>query len=97
MTASINFKIYDLLNAQFQEPTRARAVTEAIEELMDQKVAEGTKNSEAFFHKDLELLSSRFDEKLTEKISEVKVDLIKWMVGIFITLALMIVGLYVKK
>ena len=32
-----------------------------------------------------------------KEISDSKVDTIKWMVGLFITLALMIIGLYLKK
>lgn len=35
--------------------------------------------------------------QLEVKIKDSKVDTIKWMVGIFLTLALMIVGLYIKK
>lgn len=32
-----------------------------------------------------------------EDVANAKVDMIKWLVGLFITLALMIVGLYLKK
>ena len=32
-----------------------------------------------------------------KEIAEAKVDMIKWLVGLFITLALMIIGLYVKQ
>ena len=30
-------------------------------------------------------------------LSEAKVDIIKWMVGVFLALALMVLGLYVRK
>ncbi len=35
--------------------------------------------------------------KLEVKIEQTKFDMIKWFVGLFIALALMIVGLYMKK
>lgn len=34
--------------------------------------------------------------KLETKISETKVDIIKWVVGVFFALAMMIIGLYLK-
>ena len=45
--------------------------------------------------------SSRFSTKedilkLETKLAETKVDIIKWVVGIFFALALMIIGLYLK-
>jgi hypothetical protein len=42
-------------------------------------------------------LASKEDLALTRKeIAEAKVDMIKWFVGLFIILALMIIGLYFK-
>ncbi len=35
--------------------------------------------------------------KLETKISETKVDIIKWVVGVFFALAMMIIGLYLKN
>lgn len=32
-----------------------------------------------------------------EDLSKAKEDLIKWFVGLFVTLALMIIGLYIRK
>ena len=34
---------------------------------------------------------------LRAEMRQAKVDMIKWLVGLFITLALMIIGLYFKK
>jgi hypothetical protein len=45
-------------------------------------------------------LDSKIDLKVSElrtEIKETKVDIIKWMIGIFMALALMIIGLYIKK
>lgn len=46
--------------------------------------------------------SSRFSTKedilkLETKLAETKVDIIKWVVGIFFALAMMIIGLYIKN
>jgi hypothetical protein len=49
---------------------------------------------------DIKKLDSKIDLKVSElrtKIKDSKVDTIKWMIGIFIALALMIMGLYIKK
>ena len=50
----------------------------------------------ALFEKDT--LASKEDiAKLESKISETKVDLIKWVFTFFAVLAIMIIGLYLKK
>lgn len=46
--------------------------------------------------------SSRFSTRedilnLETKLAETKVDIIKWVVGIFFALAMMILGLYIKN
>ena len=56
MTATQSLKVYELLNAQFGQPERARQLTEAIEAVVDEKVLEWNKTYEALFHKDLEVL-----------------------------------------
>ena len=92
MTATQSFKIYELLNAQFQQPEKAKELTEAIEAVIDEKVQAGTRQFESSFKKDLEILRSDIRTEMREQ----KVDLIKWFVSLFIALALMIIGLYVK-
>jgi hypothetical protein len=45
-------------------------------------------------------LDSKIDLKVSDlrcEIKESKVDTIKWMIGVFLALALMIMGLYIKK
>lgn len=45
-----------------------------------------------------ETLATHSDiSKLEAKIAETKVDIIKWMVSLVFALALMIIGLYIKK
>ena len=100
MTATQSLKIYDLLNAQFGQPERARQLTEAIEAVIDEKVSEGNKSYETLFHKDLEIMRAELKEqgsRLETKIAETSTGNLRWVFGFFIALALMIIGLYLKK
>jgi hypothetical protein len=40
---------------------------------------------------------SKLDLKFIDKINSVKVDLIKWMFAFWVTVVLMMIGLYFKK
>jgi hypothetical protein len=49
---------------------------------------------------EIKKLDAKIDLKVSDlrcEIKESKVDTIKWMIGIFLALALMIMGLYIKK
>ena len=55
-------------------------------------------------HKDLAILRAEITTRISEvegnlrtEMREQKVDMVKWFVGLFIALALMIIGLYVKR
>jgi hypothetical protein len=39
----------------------------------------------------------KLEMHLNSKIEQSKMDLVKWFVGLFFALALMIIGLYIKK
>lgn len=45
----------------------------------------------------LELKLSNEIKEVRMEIKDTKSDILKWFVGLFITLALMIIGLYLKK
>lgn len=92
MTTSQSLKIYKLLNEQFKQPEKARQLTEAIEAVIDEKVQKGTILFESAFRKDLEI----FRGDIRTEMRDHKVDMIKWLFGIFLALALMILGLYFK-
>ena len=100
MTATQSLRIYELLNAQFQQPERARQLTEAIEAVIDQKVEDSSKKYEVLNRKDLELIRVEVKEqgsRLETKIAESQTASLRWLIGLFITLALMIIGLYIKR
>ncbi len=87
MTAPISsIDMYNILRAKIGEQ-EAKALTDYVKSEVESRV---------------EIRSATLATKddiasLRKEISDSKVDMIKWMVGLFITLALMIIGLYVRK
>jgi len=83
-------KLYELLSSKLGKET-AENLTTFIEHKIKNEV-EG--NTQTLATKE-ELLKMK--SELEAKISETKVDLIKWMFAFWVTLVLMIVGIYFKK
>ena len=64
---------------------------EALVEFVDNKLKQSNENN-------LKVLATKEDiGNLRVEIKETKTEMLKWFVGLFITLAIMIIGLYVKK
>lgn len=82
MTQSTSIKMFQLFKAKFGEQ-EAEEIVSLIEATVNNKLEE---------KKDILLTK---DDKV-ELIKEIR-DSLKWMVGIFITLALMIIGLYFRQ
>ncbi len=80
--STLDLQIYELLKSRFGEKEAAMFI-----EYIEQKTEDKVKSN-------LSPISNTMATK--ENLSEVKFDLIKWMVTLFITLALMIIGLYFK-
>ncbi len=77
-----NIKLYDLFRNDLKlNETKAREFVEAIDSTIEQEVRQD-KN---------EIATKDFVKK---EITDAKNDMIKWFVGLFITLMLMILGLY---
>ncbi|MBY0243968.1 MAG: hypothetical protein K2Q03_00780 [Sphingobacteriaceae bacterium] len=77
-----NIKLYDLFRNDLKlDEAKAREFVEAIDSTISQEVRQD-KN---------EIATKDFVKK---EITEAKNDTIKWFVGLFITLALMVLGLY---
>lgn len=106
MTAAQSLKIYELLNMQFAKPEVAKQLTEAIEAVIDEKVADGNKTYEALLHKDLEILRLEMNsgteklhlevnansDKLRVEMKEQKLELIRWQFGFWVSLVLLILA-----
>lgn len=86
MTGSIQIKLFQVFKEKFGERD-ATQIVEILEETIDNK-----------FEEKKEILATKQDiADLSEKLHQGKVDTIKWVFGFFIALALMIIGLYLKK
>ena len=79
-----NIKLYDLFRNDLKlDETKAREFIEALENTITQEI----KQDKA------EIATKDF---LKKEITEAKNDMIKWFVGLFFALAMMIIGLYIK-
>lgn len=89
VTVSIT-QLYSLLSDQMGKE-KAETLTAYIENKIGEEVKSATSEiaSKDFVAKEI--------EKVRTEIERSKTDMIKWLVGLFITLALMIIGLYIKK
>lgn len=84
---TINLKLYDVLRKELNlNEEKSRAITQAIEEVVKEDLIANGSN-------DLKLEIS----KIELKIEQTKTELLKWVIGCFITLAIMIIGLYLKN
>ena len=82
---SANIKLYDLFRIDLKlDDAKAREFVETIDKTITQEVRQDK----------TEVATKDFVKK---EITEAKNDMIKWFVGLFFALALMIIGLYIKK
>ncbi|HAH55389.1 MAG TPA: hypothetical protein DCM02_08950 [Flavobacterium sp.] len=78
-------KLYDLFRNELKlDEDKAQQFVEAIDKTISEEIRQD-KN---------EIATKDFVKK---EITEAKNDMIKWFVGLFFALALMIIGLYLKK
>ena len=86
MMKPLELRIYEILKTRFSED-EAKAFIEYFESKTTEKIDD---KKDVFLTKD-----DKVD--ILEKINQSKTDTIKWMFSIFLALALMIIGLYLKK
>ena len=110
MTITVT-QLYQLLSKKLNQETAealtsyiATSVTENVKREVDIKAATFVNKEDIARYKsevkdDLYLIRKDMflmKEDLRKEIYQVKFDLIKWLVSLFVTLALMIIGLYLK-
>ena len=110
MTITVT-QLYQLLSKKLNQETDealtsyiATSVTENVKREVDTKAATFVNKEDIARYKsevkdDLYLIRKDMflmKEDLRKEIYQVKFDLIKWLVSLFVTLALMIIGLYLK-
>jgi hypothetical protein len=83
-------KLYDLLSSHLGKETAENLTT-----FIEEKIKDEVKNTSQTVATKEDLLKLKSD--LESKISDTKVDLIKWIFAFWMTLALMVIGLYLKK
>lgn len=81
-----------------KNPEDAKHVVEAIEHVVDDKVTSQTGVFTQLINKDIENLRQDMHRTFATKneIQQIKVDLIKWVFAFFVTIALLIIGVYLK-
>ena len=92
--STTEIKLYDIFRKDLKlsdEKTKifAEIVQETVmNEVKHQQIEYKSQNKE-------DLL--KLEMQLTSRIEQSKYDLVKWFVGLFFAIALMIIGLYIKK
>lgn len=99
--STVNINLYNILKADFKlSDAKAQEFVEAIREEVRNDIKYENTDFRSAVREDflkLELKLSNEIKDVRMEIKDTKSDILKWFVGIFITLALMIIGLYIKK
>jgi len=83
-------KLYDLLTSKLGKETAENLTTFIVEKIDDE-----VENKTQRLATKEDVAIAKVD--LKEDLANTKVDLIKWIFALWVTLALMIIGLYLKK
>lgn len=106
--STINLNLYQILKTDFKlSDAKAKEFVDAIREEVKNDIKYENSDFKSTVKEDflkLELKIEQVNTKiesikgdLKNEIKESKNDMLKWFVGIFFALALMIIGLYLKK
>ena len=99
--SALNVKLYDVLRKQLNlSDDKASPVPEAIEEAVKDKVQADVNQYNSAFRGDFKEIDTKIDKetfKLELKVEQSKTDMIKWFFAFFLTIVIMILGLYFKK
>ena len=101
---SVNLNLYQILKTDFKlSDAKAKEFVDAIREEVQNDIKYENSGFKSTVKEDFLKLELKF-EQVNTKIESVKVeikesknDMLKWFVGMFFALALMIIGLYLKK
>lgn len=99
--STTEIKLYDIFRKDLNmSDEKAKIFAEIVQETVvnevrNQQTEFKSQNKEDLLKLEMQLTARL--EQLNTKIETTKVDLIKWFVGLFLALAMMIIGLYLKK
>jgi ATP-dependent Zn protease len=95
---TINIKLYEIFKQDFHlSDVKAREFTQVVEAVAKEKAEETFINFKSSFREDLLKLEMEMKQNKNElelKIEQNKTDLLKWFIGGFITIVIMILGLF---
>lgn len=95
--STTEIKLYDIFRKDLKlSDEKAKIFASIVQETVINEVKYQQTEFKSFFKEDFYKLDLRI-EQMNSKIETTKVDLIKWFVGLFLALAMMIIGLYLKK
>lgn len=96
--STVNINLYNILKSDFKlSDSKAREFIEAIREEVQTDIKYENSDFRSSVREDflkLELKLSNDIKEVRIEVKETKSDLLKWFIGLFITLFLMILGLY---
>ena len=99
--SATEMKLYDIFRKDLKmSDEKAKIFAEIVQETVVNEVKNQHTEFKSQNKEDLLKLEMQLTTKIEQtnsKIETTKVDLIKWFVGLFFALALMIIGLYIKK
>ncbi len=92
--STTEIKLYDIFRKDLKlSDEKARIFAEVVQETVVNEVKHQQTEFKSQNKEDL----LKLEMQVTTKIEQSKYDLIKWFVGLFVALAMMIIGLYIKK
>jgi hypothetical protein len=95
--STTEIKLYDIFRKDLKlSDEKAKIFASIVQETVINEVKYQQTEFKSVFKEDFYKLDLRI-EQMNSKIETTKVDLIKWFVGLFLALAMMIIGLYLKK
>jgi hypothetical protein len=95
--SATEIKLYDIFRNDLKlSDEKAKIFAEIVQEAVINEVKHQQTEFKSNLREDFYKLDFRI-EQMSSKIETTKVDLIKWFVGLFLALAMMIIGLYIKK
>jgi hypothetical protein len=90
---SINLNLYNTLRKALSlSEEKSQNVAKAIQEAIVEKEIDDAKE---FMSKEIKDIATK--DFVKKEIAESKTEIIKWFIGMFIALALMVIGLYFRK
>ena len=95
--STIEIKLYDFFRQDLKlDDARAKIFTEVLYESIENQNKINVAQYKSIFKEDLLKLELKIEQNNT-KIEQSKTEMLRWFIGLFLALALMIIGLYIKN